>query len=82
MNSLWISRHTVPEPSYMYLLAKIHKSPLKTRPIISYSGSVCSGITKWLDLELKKFLSHLPYITTSSITTVQDLQNTVFPPGT
>ena len=83
MDSLWISRrHTVPAPSYMYLLAKIHKNPLKTCPIISYSGSVCSGIAKWLDLELKKNLPHLPYIVTSSITIAQDPQNTVFTPGT
>jgi len=30
--------------SFMYLLAKIHKEPLKTRAIISYSGLICYGL--------------------------------------
>ena len=55
MDTKYICLNTAAKPASMYLLAKIHKSPLKTRPIISYSGSVCSGITKWLDIELKYF---------------------------
>ena len=55
MDAKWILQHTSSEPSYLYLLPKIHKTPLKTRPIISYSGSACSGIAKWLDVKLKKF---------------------------
>ena len=35
--------------SYMYLLPKIHKKPLKTRAIISYSGSICQGLALWVD---------------------------------
>ena len=62
-------------PSYMYLLCKIHKQPTATRAIISYSGSVCHGIAKWLDVELKKILKHLPYIASSSATVVKDLKN-------
>jgi hypothetical protein len=57
----------------MYQLVKMHKTPLKTRAIISYSGSLCEGIAKWLDVQLKKIIKHLPYIATSSATVVQEL---------
>jgi hypothetical protein len=73
----YISRCTVENkgnPSYMYLLAKIHKTPLKTRAIISSSGSLCSGIAKWLSVELKKIIRHMPYVATSSATVVKELQ--------
>jgi len=41
------------EPAFMYLLAKNHKQLMKTRAIISYVGSICHRITKWLDIYLK-----------------------------
>ena len=82
MDAKYICLNTEAEPAYMYLLAKIHKNPLKTGPIISYSGSVCSGIVKWLDIELKKLLPFFPYITTSSIQIAQELNSITFPPGT
>ena len=55
--------------SYMYLMPKIHKTPLKTRAIISYSGSICQGLALWVDKELKKIIKHLPFVATSSIST-------------
>ena len=82
MDAKWILKNTSSEPSYLYLLPKIHKTPLKTRPIISYSGSACSGIAKWLDVELKKILPHLPYIASSSISVVNELRSQIFDPGT
>lgn len=60
-------------PSFMYLLAKIHKTPLKTRAIISYSGSLCHGFAKWLSVELKKIIAHMPYVATSSANVVKDI---------
>jgi hypothetical protein len=72
----YIERNTtrnIGKPSFMYLLAKIHKTPLKTRAIISYSGSLCHGIAKWLDVYLKKIISHMPYVATSSKRTVEQI---------
>ena len=82
MDVKWITKHTTSQPSYFYLLAKIHKKPLKTRPIASYSGSVCYRLAKWLDVELKKLLPHLPYVTPSSFSVVTDLREQTFPPST
>ena len=66
-------------PSFMYLLAKIHKSPLKTRAIISYSGSICHGFAKWLSVELKKIIAHMPYVATSSTNVVKDISSRQWP---
>ena len=66
-------------PSYMYLLAKIHKTPLKTRAIISYSGSLCHGFAKWLSVELKKIIAHMPYVATSSANVVRDIGHRNWP---
>ncbi len=73
----YINRNTqenVGNPSYMYLLAKIHKEPLKTRAIISSSGSLCSSIAKWLSVELKKIISRMKYVSTSSAQVVNELR--------
>lgn len=47
--------------SYFYLLIKVHKTPWKTRPIVSISGSVNYAISKWLDGELQKVIQLLPF---------------------
>ena len=59
--------------AFLYLTVKMHKTPIKTRPIISYCGSICEGIAKWTDSEIKKIVKHLPYVTKSSTDTVKDL---------
>ena len=57
-----------------YLLAKVHKTPLKTRPIISVSGSLLHGIGRWLDIQLQDIVKDLQYVTKSSFTFVEDLK--------
>ena len=65
--------------SWMYLLAKVHKSPLKTRAIISYSGSLCQGLAIWIDSTLKRIVNQLPFVATSSAQVVKDLTKRKWP---
>ena len=59
---------------YFYLLAKVHKIPFKTRPIISTSGSILYGLGKWVDYVLQHICKDLPYRTKSSVSFVEDLK--------
>lgn len=41
--------------SQFYITAKVHKSPWKTRPVVSTCGSILSYLSKWLDFVLTDF---------------------------
>ena len=62
------------QTAFLYLTVKIHKSPTKTRPIISYCGSTCEGLAKWTDNEIKKITKHMPYVAKSSMDIVKKLK--------
>lgn len=65
--------------SYFYMLAKVHKSPWTTRPIVSVSGSLLYGLGKWLDVQLQKIVPYLPYTIKSSYELSCNLRNLKIP---
>ncbi len=56
---------TDPLPKF-YLTAKVHKTPWKTRPIVSLSGSLLHGLGQWTDKILQPFVKELPSYVQSS----------------
>jgi hypothetical protein len=48
--------------SHFYLLPKLHKTPWKTRPIISTCSSLLHGLGKWVNLQLQSVIDTLPFV--------------------
>lgn len=46
---------------YFYLMYKVHKSPLKTRPVVSDCGSCTYALAKWVDIQLQPIVQELPF---------------------
>ena len=63
-----IQSMNVPNPhSKFYILAKVHKKPWGTRPIVSTCGSLLEGLGRWTDPYLQPLCKDLPcYIRNSS----------------
>ena len=50
----------------LYLLMKVHKQPIKTRPVVSCSGSLLHPLGVWLDTALQPIATTLPSFIASS----------------
>ena len=64
-----------------YLLMKVHKSPLKTRPIVSYSGSLFYGLGKWVDHHLQTICTSFQSYVKSSFVLKHELDHLELPPN-
>lgn len=65
----------VPDPfAYFYALAKVHKKPWVTRPIVSVAGSITHGLGRWLDQQLQPIVRQLPTYLKSSFELKKDLE--------
>jgi len=56
----FMGRYTSSLPK-MYIIPKIHKSPVKGRPIIALVGFFTTNLAKWVDKELQDIIEILDY---------------------
>ena len=74
-----LSRVQDPLP-YLYLLMKVHKQPLKTRPIVSFSGSMFHALGVWIDHHLQNVVKTFPTYLKSSFHLKIDMDSLTLPP--
>jgi hypothetical protein len=65
-----------------YILAKIHKDPWATRPIITQSGSLLHGLGRWVDQQLQPISSALSTYIKRSLELKSKVLLLTFPPDT
>jgi hypothetical protein len=65
--------------STFYLLMKVHKTPLKTRPIVSCSGTLLYSLGIWVDDKLQKFAKRQQSYFKSSFDLKQELTTLELP---
>jgi hypothetical protein len=66
---------------FMYLLMKIHKSPMKTHPILSLKGSLLHGLGLWANDKLQKYATRQKSYFKSSFDLKTELVTMDIPPG-
>ena len=64
---------------YFYLTMKVHKKPLKSRPIVSFSGSLFHSLGVWIDTHLQKVAKSFPSYIESSFDLIKDFRNLNLP---
>ena len=83
----YLQRSLVMDPTdikfaQFYLTFKIHKTPWKTRPIVSVSGSLLHGLGKWIDTQLQPIGQATPSFINSSYSLVKILKSLPVLPAT
>ncbi|KNZ54479.1 reverse transcriptase [Puccinia sorghi] len=67
--------HSLRKPSIpeFYILPKVHKNPIKGRPIVPSFNWITTNLSKWLDYTLRPFLQEFPWILRDSKQLLQQL---------
>jgi hypothetical protein len=66
---------------YFYLTMKVHKTPVKTRPIVSCTGSLYYGLGVWIDDKLQKVARAQKTYFKSSFDLKKELVGLTLPPS-
>ena len=66
---------------YFYLLMKVHKNPLRTRPIVSCSGSLLHALGVWIDIKFQIVAAKQKTYFKSSFDLKQELLQLHLPSG-
>lgn len=88
---------TISEPEHTFLIrsrsknpnklarfrqtAKVHKKPLKTRPIVCCAGTFMNDWSKWLDFWLQKLKSTVPTYVKDSQQVLDEIKTLTLPPN-
>ena len=68
---------------YFYIAPKVHKTPWKTRPVISAVASVLEPMSRWIDVQLQRVIHLCPAYLADSWQLLRELKNlTCLPPDT
>jgi hypothetical protein len=70
-----IKAEPIRQPPQFYILPKVHKTPWKTRPVVSCVGSFNEIASKWLDYRLLKVVDLCPSYTKDSYQILEELAN-------
>lgn len=76
-----LANNKTPLPCF-YATMKVHKEPLKTRPIVSCSGSLFQPLGLWVDSMLQKVACVQPAYFKNSFDLKEELVSLDLPPGT
>ena len=57
------------------MTAKVHKNPLKMRPIVCCAGTLLNGLSEWLDWQLRKLINLVPSYLKNSYHLLDELNN-------
>ena len=60
--------------------AKVHKTPIKLRPIVTKVGTAIKSLIKWLDIMLQKVMKPLPWCIKNSDTFQMEILKIKIPP--
>jgi hypothetical protein len=63
-----------------YILPKVHKTPILGRPIVGAHSAPTTGISKWVDSQLKRLLPVIPTYVKGSLEVAQRIQDFVIQP--
>ena len=72
------NKHPLP---MFYATMKVHKTPLKTRPIVSCSGTLLENLGVWVDRKLQAFLPLFTSYFRSSADLKAEMEDLELPPG-
>ncbi|KNZ61180.1 reverse transcriptase, partial [Puccinia sorghi] len=74
-------RFNLTEPALpeFYVLPKVHKLPIRGRPIVPSHKWITTNLSKWLDTQLRPFLSSYPWILRDSKALLRHLETLALP---
>ena len=73
----WLTHGDCTFPEF-YILPKVHKTPITTRPVVPNINSPCTRTSKFIDKKLKPMLKLFPWILPGTKEFVNILETTVF----